>query len=71
MRRGRVYYGKLSRGKAMFLARRMIPYFKALWGIPERREAERLSPAALTPYLGPNSSTVSATRASQLPSSLC
>ena len=48
MRRGRVYYGKLSRGKAMFLARRMIPHFKALWGIPERREAERLSPAALT-----------------------
>ncbi len=46
MRRGRVYYGKLSRGKAMFLARRMIPHFKVLWGIPKRQEAARLSPAA-------------------------
>src|SRR5436305_10818628 len=33
MRRGRVYYGKLARGKAMFLAPRMIPYFRAVWGI--------------------------------------
>jgi len=28
--RGRVYYAKLSRGKAMFLASRMIPYFKTV-----------------------------------------
>src|SRR5947209_2688317 len=34
VRRGSVYYGKLSRGKAMFLAPRMIPCFKALSGIP-------------------------------------
>src|SRR6266542_653487 len=27
IRRGRVYYGKLARAKAMFLAPRMIPYF--------------------------------------------
>ena len=36
MRHGRVYYGKLARGKVMFLAPRMIPYFKALWGEPRR-----------------------------------
>jgi hypothetical protein len=47
MRRGRVYYGKLARGKAMFLAPRMIPYFKALWGIPMRDEKRRLSESAL------------------------
>ena len=47
MRRGRVYYGKLARGKAMFLAPRMIPYFKALWGVPRREEKKRLSGSAL------------------------
>ncbi len=46
MRRGRVYYAKLARGKSMFLARRMIPHFRALRGMPRRREAERLSPPA-------------------------
>src|SRR3954468_17016346 len=29
LRRGKVYYGKLSRGKAVFISPRMIPYFKA------------------------------------------
>src|SRR5215475_12666724 len=38
LRRGRVYYGKLARGKAMFLARRAIPHFKTLWGMPRREE---------------------------------
>jgi hypothetical protein len=47
MRRGRVYYGKLARGKAMFIAPLMIPYFKALWGIPRREEKKRLSESAL------------------------
>jgi hypothetical protein len=47
MRRGHVYYGKLVRGKAMFLAPRMIPYFKALWGVPRREEKKRLSESAL------------------------
>src|SRR5580698_5402324 len=47
MRRGRVYYGKLARGKAMFLAPRMIPYFKALWGVPRREEKKHLSRSAL------------------------
>jgi len=45
--RGRVYYAKLSRGKAMFLASRMIPYFKTVWGISRRGEKERLSKDAL------------------------
>lgn len=39
LRRGRVYYGKLARGKAMFLAPRMVPWFHAVWGV--RRAAER------------------------------
>src|SRR6202047_2173265 len=47
MRRGRLYYGKLARGKAMFLAPRMIPYFKALGGVPRREEKKRLSGSAL------------------------
>jgi hypothetical protein len=47
VRRGRVYYAKLSRGKAMFLAPRMIPYFNALWGLPRREEKKRLGRAAL------------------------
>src|SRR5216117_1954456 len=38
MRSGHVYYGKLARGKAMFLARPMIPYFRALWGVRRREE---------------------------------
>ncbi len=47
VRHGAVYYGKLARGKATFVAPRMIPYFHALWGIPRREEKKRLSPAAL------------------------
>jgi hypothetical protein len=47
LRRGRVYYGKLGRGKAMFMARRMVPYFNALWRIPRREEKQRLSRPAL------------------------
>src|SRR6188472_3074446 len=31
--RGNVYYAKLARGKAMFLAPRMIAPFNAVWGI--------------------------------------
>jgi len=47
LRRGRVYYGKLGRGKAMFLARRAVPYFKTLWSVPRRAEKTRLSRPAL------------------------
>ena len=48
MRRGRVYYSKLSRRRAMFLAPRMIPYFNAIWGVSPRQEKTRLSKTALT-----------------------
>ena len=41
--RGQVYYAKLSRGKAMFLAPRMIPYFHAIWGVRKSEEPRRLS----------------------------
>lgn len=44
--RGDVYYAKLARGNAMFLAPRMIPYFHAVWGIRRAEEARRLSRSA-------------------------
>ncbi len=43
MQRGRVYYAKLARGRATFIAPRLIPHFNALWGVPRRRESEALS----------------------------
>ena len=46
MRRGRVYYGKLAKGRSTFIARRLVPYFNELWHVPRREEAKRLSPAA-------------------------
>jgi hypothetical protein len=41
--RGKVYYAKLARGKATFIAPRMIPYFYAIWGIRRSEEQKRLS----------------------------
>src|SRR3954464_14184771 len=46
VRRGRVYYGKLTRGKAMFIAPRMVPHFHAIWGLRRSEERRRLSPPA-------------------------
>lgn len=43
MRRGRVYYAKLAKGRATFIAPRLIPHFNALWGVPRRREGKQLS----------------------------
>jgi hypothetical protein len=43
IRRGNVYYAKLARGKAMFVAPRMIPYFNAVWGLRRADETKRLS----------------------------
>ncbi|HEX8140938.1 MAG TPA: hypothetical protein VF544_25455 [Pyrinomonadaceae bacterium] len=43
MRRGRIYYAKLARGRATFVAPRLIPHFNALWGVPRRKERELLS----------------------------
>ena len=46
MTRGNVYYAKLARGKATFLARRMIPHFHAVWGVRKADEPRRLSKPA-------------------------
>lgn len=41
--RGKVYYAKLVKGHSMFLARRMIPVFNALWGCSRKGESGILS----------------------------
>jgi hypothetical protein len=41
--RGKVYYAKLSRGKALFLAPRMIPFFHSIYGVRRSEESRRLS----------------------------
>jgi hypothetical protein len=41
--RGKVYYAKLARGRIMFLAPHMIPYFHAVWGVRRSEEKRRLS----------------------------
>ena len=43
IKRGKVYYAKLVRGRAMFLAPRMVPYFNAIWGMRRVEEKTRLS----------------------------
>jgi hypothetical protein len=43
VKRGRIYYAKLARGKTMFIAPRMIPYFHAVWGVRRSEEQQRLS----------------------------
>src|SRR6266511_1683596 len=47
VRRSKVYYGKLARGKTMFIALRMIPHFNAIWGVAKREEKKRLSAESL------------------------
>jgi hypothetical protein len=43
MRRGRVYYAKLAKNRATFVAPRLVPHFHALWGVGRRDEARLLS----------------------------
>jgi hypothetical protein len=43
MRAGRVYYAKLVRARSTFIARRLLPYFSALWSLSRRKEAQVLS----------------------------
>lgn len=43
VRRGQMYYGKLSRGRATFIAPRMVPYFNAIWGLRKAEEKTTLS----------------------------
>jgi hypothetical protein len=43
MRRGRVYYAKLTKSRSTFVARRLVPHFNALWGVARRGEGKALS----------------------------
>jgi hypothetical protein len=43
VKRGHVYYAKLARGKAMFIAPRLVPYFHAICGVRRSEEQRRLS----------------------------
>jgi hypothetical protein len=43
MRRGRVYYAKLAKGRSTFIARRLIPHYNAIWGVSRKDEASALS----------------------------
>ena len=43
MKRGRIYYAKLAKGRATFVAKRLVRHFNALWGVPRREERARLS----------------------------
>src|ERR1051325_7701308 len=47
MRRGRVYYAKLLKGRSTFVAPRLVPHFNALFGVPRKREKAALSADAL------------------------
>lgn len=47
MMRGNVYYAKLVKGRAMFVAPRLVPFFNAIHGIPKSLEKEKLSEEAL------------------------
>lgn len=46
MMRGKIYYSKLCKGRAMFVAPRLLPYFNAVWGVPPDREEKDLSGSA-------------------------
>lgn len=43
MRRGKFYYAKLVKGRSMFIAPRLVPYFNAVYGISKPLEKENLS----------------------------
>jgi hypothetical protein len=43
VRRGKVYYGKLAGARSVFIARRLIRHFHAIWGMRRAEEARRLS----------------------------
>ncbi len=43
VKRGKVYYAKLARGKTMFIAPRMISHFCAVWGVRRSDEKRLLS----------------------------
>ena len=47
MRRGKCFYGKVLRGRSTFIAPRLVPFFNAVWGIPQKMEKKTLSADAL------------------------
>lgn len=46
IRRGRVYYGKLRGSRSVFISRRLVPHFNAIWGVTRRQESRVLSQSA-------------------------
>lgn len=46
VRRGNIYYGKLTGARTLFIARRLIPCFHAIWGVRRADEPKRLSRTA-------------------------
>jgi len=46
VRRGRVYYGKLRGNRSIFMTRKLVPYFNAVFGVKRKEEATVLSDAA-------------------------
>lgn len=42
VRRGKVYYGKLTGARTLFIAPRLIPCFNAVWGVKRADEPRRL-----------------------------
>ena len=43
VRRGKVYYGKLTGARTLFIAPRLIPFFNAVWGLKRAGEPRQLS----------------------------
>ncbi|HVQ37114.1 MAG TPA: hypothetical protein VMS31_06260 [Pyrinomonadaceae bacterium] len=46
VRRGRVYYGKMRGGRSLFISRRSISHFNAIWGTTRTEEKSVLSRGA-------------------------
>jgi hypothetical protein len=43
IRRGKMYYGKLLKGRTLFVSPRLVSHFSALWGVRKSEEKKRLS----------------------------
>ena len=46
VRRGRVYYGKLRGNRSIFITRRLVPHFNAVFGVKRKQETTVLSEPA-------------------------
>lgn len=46
LRRGRVHYGKLRGNRSIFISRKLLPYFNAVFGITRQQERSALSEPA-------------------------